>query len=221
MAAVLAGMALLSSLFSQSAPHASAQTIEPSCEEWDIDYDLSASLELSDTPMGQGDGIYPIGPGHMVLRFEDQRGNPGGLVKMVSYSTQQDFRVVAKTLFWRTTVDTRAVTFGVIPSCGPAEGALTGTTLTWSTPVNGIRTDGTLDCNGSFCGKFGAPPAGQSALHIGPNPVLFLPFRFSRDMKTFTMASTLVARTEAPRQTSHLALAGREASRICRPKTCP
>ena len=43
---------------------------------------------------------------------------------------------------------------------------------------------------------------------------------YSSDMKTFTMSSTFVASTDSPKQTSHLALSGREIRRTCEPKAC-
>ncbi|HZU82891.1 MAG TPA: hypothetical protein VE987_08250 [Polyangiaceae bacterium] len=38
---------------------------------------------------------------------------------------------------------------------------------------------------------------------------------FSPDMKTFTMASTPAVKTEQPKQTSEVAVSGREVSRRC------
>lgn len=218
------GAVVASLAFALSPRGASAQSPSPPpapCEEWDVEYALAGSMELSDTPMGQGDGVYSIGPGHMALRFEDRGGQPGGRVKLTSYDMHQGFTVVAKTLFWKTTVQNNARTLGVLSACGEPEGILDGTSVTWKTPINGFRTDGTLTCDGSFCGKFGAPPPGESPLRIAPNPVLFQPLRFSGDMKTFTMAKTFVARMDSPKQTAHISVAGREASRSCRPKACP
>lgn len=191
------------------------------CDEWEIEYAVTARLELSETPMGQGDGVYPIGPGRLVLRFEDRGGRPGGRVKMIAYDMPQAFRVASRTLFWQTTVVTNATTVGVLDPCASPEGVLSGTTIAWNAPVHSMETEGTLTCDGAFCGKFGAPPPGQSPLHIGPDPVLFQPFRFSEDMRTFTMGKTFVARTPMPKQTSYIALSGRETSRSGRSQTCP
>ena len=225
---VLAAMCVaLASLRLVLSPHgASAQSPPPpappaQCEEWEVEYALAGSMQLSDTPMGQGDGTYPIGPGSMALRFEDRGGRPGGRVKLVAYDMRQLFTVVAKTLFWKTTVENNARTVGVVNACGQPEGALDGTTILWKAPINGFRTDGTITCDGSFCGKLGAPPPGESPLHIGPNALLFQPLRFSGDMKTFTMAKTFVAHMDSPQQTAHIAISGRETSRSCRAKACP
>jgi hypothetical protein len=203
--------------------HASAQTAPAPCDAWQVEYALSASLELSDTPLGQGNGVYPIGPGKLVLRFEDRGGQPGGRAKMVSYEMRQAFQVVSKNLLGTTTVATDATTRKAPDACGvAAEGRLNGTALEWSTVVRGFRTDGFLTCEGTFCGKFGAPPPGRSALTQGPAPVSFQPFRYSADMKTFTMASTFVSKTDSPKQTAHLAFSGRETARTCVPTApCP
>lgn len=196
------------------APSADAQA--PACAAWEVEYALSANLRLSDTPLGQGDGVYPIGPGRVVLRFEDAAGHPGGRVQMQSYEMREHFTVQSKALVWTTTVVTDTRTGDTPDACGvAAEGRLAGNLLGWSTPVRGYRTDGTLTCDGSMCGKFGAPPSGQSPLHIGPAPVPFEPFEFAADTKTFKMAPTFVAKTEMPKQTAHLALSGREVRRTC------
>ena len=85
-----------------------------------------------------------------------------------------------------------------------------------------VRTDGTLFCDGSFCGKLGARPPGRSVFAIPPHPVAFKSFQFSADMTTFTMASTFVSKTDMPKQTAHLAIAGRELRRTCVQKRgCP
>lgn len=200
---------------------AAAEPAPARCDEWDVEYAVTARLELADTPMGQGDGVYPIGPGRLVLRFDDRGGQPGGRVKMIAYDMPQAFRVVSSTLFWKTTVVTHATTLGLLDPCTEPEGTLSGTRLAWSSPVHSMQTDGTLTCDGAFCGKFGAPPPGESLLHIGPDAVLFQPFEFSEDMKTFTMGKTFVARTPMPKQTSYIALAGREVKRSARSRTCP
>jgi hypothetical protein len=205
----------------QPSPKSPSPSLPPSpspsaCEAWDVDYALAANLQLTDTPLGQGDGVYPIGPGTLVLRYDDVGGRPGGHVKMISYEVRQSFQVVAKTLFGATTVGTDVTTREKADPCGaPAEGRLDAAAIVWPTPVVGFRTDGFLTCGGTFCGKFGAPPPGRSAMASGPEPVHFKPFLFSDDHATFTMAYTFVSKTESPKQTAHLSLAGRETARVC------
>jgi hypothetical protein len=193
------------------------------CGGWDVEYNLSARLQLTDTPMGEGDGIYTIGPGRAVLRFEDRNGEPGGTVNLISYAMREHFVIKSKTLFWTTTVTTSTNTRVTPDVCASAaEGSLVDRTIFWRTPVRGYRTDGTLACDGSLCGKFGAPPPGTSELHIGPGPVAFNPFDFSPDRKTFNMSKAQVSKTDMPKQTGFVAIAGRETKRTCvAAKPCP
>jgi hypothetical protein len=197
-----------------SAAHAHDETA--TCAAWDVEYSLAAKLRLEETTMGEGDGTYAIGPGKVVLRFEDRDGQPGGTVNMLSYAMREYFVVKAKTLFWTTTATTDTRT-GVTPdTCSSAaEGTLVDHTVRWNSSVRGYHTDGTVTCDGSLCGKFGAPPQGPSPLHIGPGAVTFKPFELSPDMKTFTMSAALVSKTSSPKQTSYLTLAGRETKRTC------
>lgn len=175
-------------------------------------------MRLSDTPFGQGDGVYPIGPGTAVLRFEDRNGHPGGRVAMSAQSLEEHFTVTSNLLLLTTTLVTDARSRATPDACGvAAEGVLTGTTLTWLTPVRGYRTDGTMRCTGAVCGNFGLPASGWSELHIGPGPLLLRSFDFASDMKTFTMQYTFAARTDVPKETSHVALGGREVRRACLP----
>jgi len=193
------------------------------CPAWDVDYLLAANLELRDTPVGAGDGQYKIGPGNMTLRFEDRGGLPAGRAKLMTYTMRESFQIVSKNLFWTTTVTTDTRTAATPDRCwSAAEGMLDGRTLKWSTPVRGYHTDGTLTCDGSLCGKFGAPPAGTSDLRIAPHDVTLGPLAYGEDGKTFKMASTFVTKTDMPKQTGYLTLAARELRRTCvQPKPCP
>jgi hypothetical protein len=186
------------------------------CEAWDAEYVLAANLTLKETPMGEGDGTYAIGPGRVVLRYT--REGDRTTVKMVSYAMREQFTIKSKTLLWTTTVTTNTKTAAIPDACGSvAEGALTDRAVRWATPVSGYHTDGTLTCEGSLCGKFGAPPAGTTELHIAPHPVQFNSFQLSEDGKTFTMGGTFVSKTEMPKQTGYVTLAGREVKRTCVP----
>jgi hypothetical protein len=190
-----------------------SEPTEP-CETWDSEYTLAANLTLKETPMGEGDGTYAIGPGKAVLRFTKVGERTS--VSMLAYSMREQFVIKSKTLLWTTTVTTDTKTAATPDACGAlAEGALTEHAIRWSTPVSGYHTDGTLTCQGSMCGKFGAPPPGTMELHIRPHPVQFNPFQLSADGKTFTMASTFVSKTEMPKQTGYVALSGREVRRTC------
>jgi hypothetical protein len=211
---LVSGGVVVSVMAALLASTASAQPSTP-CAAWDVEYALSASLKLAETPMGKGDGTYPVGPGRVVLRFEDQGGQPGGRATLVSYSLHQHFTIKAKAVFWTTTVVTDAQSRAADRGGSAAEGTLSRTTLAWNGPVRGYRTDGSVTCDGSLCGKFGTPRSGESELHIGPNAVQFGSFEFARDMKTFRMPYVFVSKTDDPKQTSRLALTGREVRRTC------
>lgn len=201
----------------------SAQPQTGACAAWDIEYALSANLRLTETPMGKGDGTYKIGPGSTVLRFDDVGGKPGGAVKMLSYSMREAFTLKAKALFFTTTVTVDSRTRTTPNAAGVvAEGGLAEGNVVWSSKVRGYRTDGTLTCDGSLCGSFGAPPPGTSALHIPPNDVQFRPFAMSNELKRLVMPSTFVAKTKMPQQTAFIALTGNEVKRTCvQPKPSP
>lgn len=195
---------------------ATAEQAEAPCDAWEIEYGLSAKLQLTDTPMGAGNGVFPIGPGKTVLRFANVDGQPGGQIHMRQYTMHERVKVDSKTAFWTTHVLSESTTVTTPDACGNvATGELEGANLRWQTPLAGSRTDGTITCDGSMCGSFGAPPPGTSELHIPPHPVTFNAFHFAPDLKTFTMPSTLVAKDEHPKQTSHVTLSGREVRRTC------
>jgi hypothetical protein len=217
-ALAVAPLAALALALSSSAP---ARADGVPCAAWDVEYALSANLTIRDTKMGAGDGTHPIGPGSLTLRFEGPAVGPGP-VKMLAYQMTEQFTVNATAMFWKTSVTTDAKSVATPDACGiVAEGRLQGRTLAWSTPVRGYRTDGTLSCSGSMCGKFGAPPPGKSELHDPPQPVQFAAFEFAPNLETFTMAATQVAKSESPSQTTYVGLAGREVKRTCAtPKPC-
>ena len=195
--APLLGLALLT-------PHAAAE--DAGCIT-DVEYAITGSLTLSDTPMGHGDGTYAIGPGTMVVRFDH------GEAKVVSYTMRESFHIHAKTVFWTTSIDTEATSTMDDP-CS-ATGTFDGHTLHWRGPVRSYRTDGTLTCSGSFCGSFGVPPRGQSPLHVGPAPQRFNDLVFSADRRTFTMSKTPAVKTTMPKQSSAVSMVGRETRRAC------
>ena len=214
LAASLAGGALLLAAASPPGGAVAPGQAPADCPRAVVEYALAANLRLADTTMGQGDGTYSIGPGRAVLRFDDRTG----AVTMTTYSMREYFTVRAKALFWTTTVvtDTSTTTRPDARNV-VADGrrVAAGRRVQWTTPLHGYGTDGTLTCDGSLCGKFGAPPPGRSELHIAPHDVRFASFDFAPDGKTFTLVSTQVSKTESPKQTAFLTLAGREVRRTC------
>jgi hypothetical protein len=195
-------------------PMASAQGEAP-CATWVGDYVLAVRVRLEDTPFGAGNGTYDAGSGKARLRVSP--GADGTKVELLSYETHDQFTIESHVLFIGAKVTNDSVSRATPDANGvAATGALRGTQVVWTTPVNGFRTDGTLDCEGSGCGNSGVPPKGRSTLHIPPTQVSFAPFRFeSSDLATFHMAYSKVSHTEMPKQTAFTSIAGRRISRTC------
>jgi hypothetical protein len=196
-------------------PHSAAaetDTNDPDCQVTDVQYSVSANLQITDTTMGAGNGTHQVGPGKIVLRFDNRHDHPR--VKLLAYDLRQSFTVVAKALMWTTKVTTDIEMR--VPFLGSsAEGTLDAHTLRWGGQAGGVRSDGTLTCEGTMCGKFGAPPAGSSEVHTGPTSIELKPFQFGADMKTFTMPFALVSESESPKQKTLMSIAGREVRRAC------
>jgi hypothetical protein len=213
--ALALSMALVLAVALSPAHSAAAGEPANTCPTYDVDYAVTGALRLKGTPLGAADGTYPLGNGTMKLRFFGSDPAPRA-VRLLAYSLDNRFTVNAKTALWSTRVMTQSRTSvgaGGSTCDGAARGALDGQSLQWLSKVAGYRSDGTLTCQGSMCGKFGAPPAGTSPLHAGPAAVSFSPFTFSADRQTFTMPYSIVEQTSE--RTSYLALSGRETSRAC------
>ena len=209
--ALLALAVLAATAFSSSPASA---TDPDSCSAVDVDYAVATSVELRNTRLGAGDGVYPSGTGTIRLRIDAPSSAAVRGVRLTSFDTHGRFEVVARAVFWVTRIVTDAhntVRAGGV--AGAARGTLRDGVITWSTKVPGYRSDGTLTCEGTMCGSFGAPPRGVSPFHEGPTDVTFPPFVFSRDLQTFTMASALVS--SSPERSVYIALSGREIARSC------
>ena len=87
-------------------PTTDTGTTGGACQVWQITYDLSDSeFEISGTPLGAGDQVNvvveddqaddEIGPGTMVLYFEDMGGTPGGMAWIASYDMDSNFVVAS------------------------------------------------------------------------------------------------------------------------------
>jgi hypothetical protein len=181
------------------------------CTVWEVTYSINATLRVTETLMGAGDGIHTIGPGSMVLRLDDH-----GRATLTAFELREYFAISPKALVWNATVVTDATLRATPDASGVAGGGtLANDALWWEGPIQGYRADGVLICDGSLCGKFGAPPAGRSEMHLPPAPVHFQPLRFTDGGATFQMPYSLVSHSESPRERTYLALAGREANRTC------
>jgi len=184
------------------------------CPVTDVQYTVSASLLITGTRLGAGDGQHTIGPGKVVVRFDHRQGRE--TARLITYDLREQFTVIAKALLWETHVTT-SLEMRAGTSRSVAAGRLTGRTIVWEGQAGDVRSDGTLTCAGSMCGKFGAPPPGSSEVHTGPNSIELKSFEFSADMKTFTMPYALVSKSDAPQQQTQVSLAGRETGRACVP----
>ncbi len=186
----------------------------PSCNGWEVEYALAGKLHLSETFMGAGNGEHDIGPGKLVLQFDDVAGQPGGNVKVKSYEMTNRFTIDARVIGVRTTVLNDSLTRATPDQRGVISVGLLGADGwgRWSSPWCNVQTDGHLTCSGT-CGRFGAPPPGRSELHRAPQPVAFKPFAFSPDRATFRMEPAIVEKTSV--DTASLAMSGRETSRRC------
>ena len=189
---------------------------EPACNAWDVEYGLNAQVKITDTTMGAGNGTWPIGPGTAVVRYENVNGQPGGAARLLTYRMKDHFTIKTSILLASCAVTADSVTQTTPNACGvSAEGALSGKSLRWKTPWSGLRSDGTLHCEGGLCGKFGAPPPGDSPVHIPPHPASFKSFEFSDDHKTLTLDWSVSSKQDSPSQTSSVQFAGRENKRTC------
>lgn len=199
-----------------------AQADEPTCNAWDVEYATNGTLRISDTMMGAGNGVHAIGPGKLVLRYDDVGHQPGGAVKLVGYELRVRFTVDAHVLGLGTTVTTDSMSKTTPNACGVSANGTLGQdrVVRWWTPWSGVRADGYQICSGSMCGKLGAPPSGRSELHAPPHPVMFNPLVFSADMRTFQMPYVVTRRSS--KDTAGMTLAGRETRRTCvRVAPCP
>ena len=211
--AALASVGALALVATRTTP---AAADDPPCDAWEVEYGLSGTLAVRDTPMGAGNADHPVGPGTAVLRFENATGPGDGPVKLLSFSMKQVYSGV-----YLGTKISSDLTAGATPTttCSAAEGTFGSGKVTWASSVRDYKVDGTLTCDGSMCGKFGGPPSGKSEHHTPAHPVTFASWEFAADRKTFSMAASQTAKGD--KFTTYLAVAGRENKRTCvRQKPC-
>jgi hypothetical protein len=212
------GLVAATALALALAPSGARADDPPPCSgSWDVDYALAASLKITDTTLGAGDGVFPVGPGHARIHFDSVNGAPGGHARLTAYSMHESVSITSHAVLWSATVTTATDSKA---TGTPTEGNLQGTTLGWSGPMLGYATTGTMTCEGSLCGKFGAPPPGTSPIQIPARNIALTPFQFSKDMKTFSMGFVQISHSDgssSPKQTSFESIAGREMKRACVP----
>ena len=180
------------------------------CGVSDVEYDVVANVAVRNTILGTANGVYPLGSGKLTLRIDHEA------VQLMSYELANRLTVQARIGVVSATVVTASHTSTARDPClGSAQGTLRANTLTWSSSVAGYRSDGTEDCSGAMCGRFGAPSSGTSPFHDASVAVTFNPFTFSPDGSTFTMPYALVSKSSSPRQTTYIALSGRRVKKSC------
>ncbi len=189
------------------------------CERIEIDYALGAGsrIRVSDTLLGAGDGEYDLASGTARLRFMAADGKPvPGAAELLALKVAYDFTAVTQVAGLKTRVRTAAVARNTPDRCGVvARGVFDGSRLTFREDARGYRCEGKLYCEGALCGRFGAPPAGESAVAVGPFDASYRPLALTDGAKALTMEYSQVARTESPRQTTSLRLVAREVKRAC------
>ncbi len=185
----------------------------PGCAQWEIQYAIAGTVQITETTMGAGNGAFPVGPGTLVLRVDTQALR----AMLLRFDLHEHFALHPSAIMWKATVVTdTAVRVAPDRTGAAASGRWSGDgVLQWDAPLRNYRSDVALTCDGSLCGKFGAPPQGQSELHQTPGAIRLHPFRFDREGQTFQMDFTLVSSSEAPHQRTYLALAGRRTARTC------
>ena len=187
---------------------------EDACAVSDVEYNVVASVVIKNTVFGAANGVYPMGAGKITLRIAEHAGL--GTVKLMSYELTNRLTVDARVAMFSTMVVTASHTSAAHDVCeGSAQGTLNNGTLTWNSKISGYHSDGTMECSGSMCGKFGAPPGGTSPFHDTPKVMRFSPFSFRPDRSTFTMPYMLVSKSDSPKQTTYLALSGRLVKHAC------
>jgi hypothetical protein len=194
-------------------PAAAEPSSSESCAQWELAYATTGTLRVKETPMAAGDGVFPVGPGTLVLRVDAHAAR----VTMKEFQLRERFVIHPSAMMWNanivTDVAARALSDG---DRAVAVGSKTAAgVVLWTEPIGTYRSDGTLTCDGSLCGKFGAPRTGRSELHQVSRTVRLEPLRFDRDGRTFQMDFALVSSSESPHQRTYLALAGRLTARTC------
>lgn len=208
----------MAALVAATAGSSNVAAASESCAVLDVDYTIVGSLFVKDTQFGAANGRYSLGSGRMRVRFESRSQGTPAHVKLMSYELDNHLTIKASYALWWTRVETRSRTLAADTCDGAAQGEMKGGDVVWSTPVAGYHSDGSMECEGNACGKYGAPPPGSSALHEAFADVVFKPFHFAPDGKTFTMEFSKVSHSDYPKQTNFVALSGRETKRVCMSK---
>ena len=193
----------------------SGEAAAQECGAWQVEYSVSGNLQLSDTPMGAGNGTYRVGPGRMVLRFA------GGSVALLSYEMPERFGIESKRCLDHAREhrrDGESHTRGM-RSRPERDHARNDARLVVEARRLSHRRDGRVP--GVDVRQVRGAATGTSPLHIGPSSIALQPFEFSRDGKTFTIGIGLRVEDRRASANGPLSLSGREVRRSCAPQqTC-
>ena len=171
------------------------------CQVWEITYDLTGSeFEISGTPLGAGDQVNVveepyddnknIGPGSMVLHFQDVAGEPGGQAFINAYAMDINFVVTGPT-----TVTTDLVATAGPTDCGLTSGPLDNGTVNWApAEMADVHTMGTILCMGGLCG-LGGLPNGMAVPVDDTVAQPTNPFSFGNNLDSFTMNQVVIQMT--------------------------
>jgi len=167
------------------------------CQVWEVTYALTDSeFEIGGTQGGAGDQVNfvkepyaadnHIGPGGLVLRFQDVDGAPGGQAFMHAYQMTLNF-VIKPPL---TTVTTDLETEATPAACGITSGTLAGGSVAWMpSAIVALHTEGEILCSGTGC-ALGGLPAVTAINDTDDQPLS--DFNFSEGVSAFTMAKTVI-----------------------------
>jgi hypothetical protein len=212
-AALVAAVTITLATLRPAAGETTAGAAPAACATWETRYVVNGTLHISDTTMGAGDGYFRVGPGTLVLRIDAATGRAA----LTGFELHERFSLRPSAPLWSATVATDAWA-RFAPGARATDGAgwlSSDGVLRWSGPLHAYHSDGSIVCDGSLCGKFGAPASGRTEVHNLTPLVQLRPLRFDADRATFQMDYALVSESSSPRQKTYVALAGRRTARIC------
>ena len=111
-----------------------------------------------------------------------------------------------------TALVTQTLVISTSDECGSATGSLSGSQVSWSPEtLADLNSLGNINCQGSFCGSFGAPESGDNPVDETGDVTPFSSFAFSGDLSTFS-ADGFVTSSDGTATTT-MVLEGTEVSR--------
>lgn len=189
-----------------------AGAIEARADVWRVVYELAGTeFDIRNSPLGLGDGTYPVGPGYLVIDYSASGGAlVDGPVQMRSFSLVEEF---VATNPGATVVADLFAEANFSGAQTDATGTLASGTLTWGETFP-YKVVGTNTCTGNFCGLAGFT-AGVPRDDSDEYPVTFSAFTFGsggpQGGASFEAEDTLLQSSD--QADSYLLLKGREIRR--------